>query len=200
MSKPTCLIAIAAMVLFGSHCVSAQKREKITEHENGYLQESPHPKGFPNPGPFNQVITKSYPAYRAATTKTEGPNRGFWTLFRHIKSKDIAMTSPVEMKMAEGNDGSLEMQEMLFLYRHAQQGEAGPDGSKVQVKNLPEMKVLSYAWQGPNNQQSIAKAKARLLEEAKSQQLKFSSFRLLGYNSPFIPNNKKTHELQLILE
>lgn len=110
------------------------------------------------------------------------------------------MTSPVEMKMAEQEDGELEMEEMAFLYRHTKQGKVGKDGDKVKVLDLPQMDVLSYAWQGSRNDKFVADAKAKHIAEAKKQNLKFKGFRLLGYNSPMIPDRKKTHELQLVLK
>lgn len=179
------------------NCASAEDR--AIAHDSGYLEESPLPKGYPLPGPFGEISRKSYPAYRAAITSTDGPNRGFWTLFRHIKRQDIAMTAPVEMKMTEKN-GGLKMEEMAFLYRHPGQGTTGKDGDKVEVVDLPATKVLNYAWLGGRSDEFVKEIKARLLAEAAKHNLKHKGFRLLGYNSPMIPNEKKTHELQLILE
>ena len=39
-----------------------------------YKEESPLPKGWPEPGPYNQVARKKYPAYRAAFTTDSSPN------------------------------------------------------------------------------------------------------------------------------
>ena len=110
------------------------------------------------------------------------------------------MTAPVEMKMGETEDGQLEMVEMAFLYRHTEQGKTGKDGDQVEVLDLPKMEVLNYAWQGSRSDKFVNEAKAQLIAEAKKRNLKTKGFRLLGYNSPMIPNAKKTHELQLILE
>ena len=33
-----------------------------------YVDEAPLPKGWPKPGPYDQVSDKSYPSYRAAFT------------------------------------------------------------------------------------------------------------------------------------
>ena len=110
------------------------------------------------------------------------------------------MTAPVEMKMGENKNGDLRMEEMAFLYRHTEQGKTGKDGDKVEVLDLPKLEVLNYAWQGSRNDQFVNEAKAKLIAEAKKRDLKYKGFRLLGYNSPMIPNAKKTHELQLILE
>ena len=196
--SPIRLLALIPAAFLLSQCASAEDR--AIQHESGYLEESPLPKGYPMPGPFGEISKKSYPEYRAAVTSTEGPNRGFWTLFRHIKKENIEMTAPVEMKMGENKDGDLRMEEMAFLYRHTEQGQAGKDGDKVEVLDLPKMEVLSYAWQGSRSDKFVNEAKAKLIAEAEKQNLKYKGFRLLGYNSPMIPNAKKTHELQLILE
>lgn len=195
---PLRLLALIPAAFLLNQCASAE--DKAILHKSGYLEESPLPKGYPMPGPFGEITKKSYPEYRAAVTSTNGPNRGFWTLFQHIKRQDIAMTSPVEMKMGEQENGDLRMEEMSFLYRHVEQGQAGKDGDKVKVLDLPKMEVLNYAWQGSRSDKFVNEAKAKLIAEAKKQNLKHKGFRLLGYNSPMIANAKKTHELQLILE
>ena len=197
-TSPLRLLALIPAAFLLSQCASAENRAIL--HESGYLEESPLPKGYPMPGPFGEITKKSYPAYRAAVTSTNGPNRGFMTLFRHIKKEDIEMTAPVEMKMAESKNGDLYMEEMAFLYRHTEQGKTGKDGEKVEVLDLPKLEVLNYAWQGSRSDKYVNEAKAKLIAEAKKRNLKYKNFRLLGYNSPMIRNAKKTHELQLILE
>lgn len=63
-------LALLPLALFFS-CASAE--DKAVLHESGYLEESPLPKGYPMPGPFNKISKKTYPAYRAAVTPTNGP-------------------------------------------------------------------------------------------------------------------------------
>ena len=165
-----------------------------------WLKEAELPKGFPDPGPYGEVVTKSYPAYRAASTETKGANIVFWTLFSHIRKNEIAMTTPVEMTMGETGYGKLAMEKMAFLYEDPEMGKSGPDGTLVEVVDVPAMKVLSLAWRGPRKTETINESKARLLAEAKERGLKGTTFRLLGYNSPSVPRADRTHELQLILE
>ena len=64
--------------------------------------ESPLPAGYPEPTPPGAIDLKKYPAVRRAEYASSGSpgigmNMGFFPLFSHIKSQDIAMTSPVEM-------------------------------------------------------------------------------------------------------
>jgi hypothetical protein len=166
-----------------------------------YVSEAALPDGWPLPGPYDQVTPKSYPAYRAAFTPSHRPNSGFLTLFKHIKKNAIPMTSPVEMTMATNHQGgSMEMEQMAFLYLSQKVGSTGPDGENVVVRDVPAYKALSYTWQGTRNDKSIAKARAAIDAALKAENKSVSHYRILGYNSPFIPSSKQTHELQAILK
>lgn len=164
-----------------------------------YKEESPLPKGWPQPGPYDQVTRKKYPAYRAAFTTSKSPNGGFRTLFRHIESKGIPMTAPVEMGLDDQKD-DLPMERMAFLYQSPDVGKAGADGDAVEVRDLPAMETLSYTWQGGRGKGAVAKARAAIEAELAKQKLKAKSYRLFGYNSPFVPPWRQTHELQAVLE
>ena len=64
---------------------------------------TPLPEGYPAPTPPGAIELKTYPSLRRAEFKAEtnnsdiGMNVAFFPLFNHIKRRDIAMTSPVEM-------------------------------------------------------------------------------------------------------
>jgi len=162
-----------------------------------YKEESPLPKGWPQPGPFNQVARKSYPAYRAAFTNGKGETSAFWTLFAHIKKNDIPMTAPVEMKM-EGED--FQQSSMAFLYQNGKVGSVGPNGAKVEVRDVPATTTLSYTWQGNDSKENITKAKTALEAELAERKTEAKGFRLLGYNGPGTPRAKRTWELQALLD
>ncbi len=164
-----------------------------------YKEESPLPKGWPQPGPFNEVSRKKYPAYRAAVTKDDRPNGGFWTLFKHIESKGIPMTAPVEMKL-DDSAADMPMEQMAFLYQSQEVGKTGADGDAVEVRDLPALEVLNYAWQGGRGKAAVAKARAAIDAELAKQNLKAKGWRLFGYNSPFVPPSKQTHELQALID
>ena len=164
-----------------------------------YVDEAPLPEKWPEPGPYDQVSEKTYPAYRAAFTNGKGERSSFWTLFMHIKKNDIPMTAPVEMCM-EMEDGSLESQGMAFLYQNGKVGKTGPDGAKVEVRDVPSAKTLSYAWQGTDSKKNVAKAREALEETLEEKNLETTGFRLLGYNGPDTPKDKQTWELQAVLE
>jgi hypothetical protein len=165
-----------------------------------YLSESALPKGWPAPGPFNQVTRKEYPAYRAAFTAGSSPNGGFWTLFKHIKRNGIPMTSPVEMTMKDESGGGMKMERMGFLYQSPEVGKPGADGETVNVRDVPALSVLSYTWQGPRGDAEVAKARAAIDAVLAEKKLKAAGYRLFGYNSPSVPRKKQTYELQAVLE
>jgi hypothetical protein len=164
-----------------------------------YRSESPLPKGWPEPGPFDQVVRKKYPAYRAAFTPTSSPNGGFMKLFKHIERKGIPMTAPVEMKLDPSGKNAADMEEMAFLYQTPDVGQTGADGEHVEVRDVPAREALSYAWQGARNKATTAKAREALDAELAKQKLTATGYRLLGYNSPFVPRSKQTHELQALI-
>ena len=171
--------------------------QDATTEKPTYQSEAPLPKGWPAPGPYDQVSEKTYPKYRAAVT-TGGSGMSFWTLFSHIKKKDIPMTAPVEMKMENKGD-RMEKVNMAFLYHNTGVGSTGADGKKVEVKDIETSKVLSYTWMGADSKGQVKKAKAALDAELKKRGVEAESFRMLGYNGAGTPRMEHTYELQAIL-
>ncbi len=204
MIKPLRLIPCLLASVFPAWAEPASKSDGQDSPqppaEPKYKEESPLPKGWPQPGPFNQVALKKYPAYRAAFTSSSSPNGGFMTLFKHISKNDIPMSSPVEMKLDEADSKGVKMEEMAFIYQTQRVGRTGTDGDKVQVRDVPAQDALSYAWMGPRDDASTARARAEIDAELDKRHIKASGYRLLGYNSPFIPRAKQTHELQALLK
>ena len=164
-----------------------------------YVNEAPLPEGWPQPGPYDQVTLKDYPAYRAAFTHNRWQSFGFWTLFAHIKRHQIPMTAPVELTM-ETTGEEIEMSSMAFLYRNDKVGVTGADGKRVVVRDVPAAKVLSYTWQGPDNKANLARAKTAVEAALAARKLDSKTFRLLGYNGPATPRGKRTWELQAVLD
>ncbi|MDP0492091.1 MAG: heme-binding protein [Verrucomicrobiota bacterium JB023] len=195
----TPLISLCSLALLvATGCAEPTPSTPLEGAPTGYVNEAKLPQGWPAPGPFGEVVEKTYPAYRAAFTEGGRSGSSFWKLFRHIKSRDIPMTAPVEMTMEEEEEG-MEMTSMAFLYQNPTVGEAGADGETVEVKDVPAARVLSYAWQGARSDEALEKAKEALKTELTRLELKSSGFRLLGYNGPSVPKKQRTHELQALL-
>ena len=53
---------------------------------------------------------------------------------------------------------------------------------------------------GARNDATTANARAAIDAELAKQKLKAKGYRLLGYNSPFVPRSKQTHELQALIQ
>lgn len=184
---------LALILLVSPSCVA----EPAIAEKPAYVSEAPLPKGWPVPGPYDQVTEKAYPKYRAAVTKGSS-GFSFWTLFSHIQKKDIPMTSPVEMKMEEKGD-KMEKVNMAFLYQNTEVGTIGAEGKKIEVKDIETSKVLSYTWMGDDSKAQIKTAEEALKAALKTKNVEASSFRMLGYNGPGTPRKKRTYELQAIL-
>ncbi len=193
MKKIFC--AVLALV---SVCCAQQDDKQATKPAPAYVNEAPLPVGWPKPGPYNKVTEKKYPASRAAMAKGDGETMTFWALFAHIKRYDIPMTAPVEKVMVTA-DGKLRQESMAFLYQSDKVGNVGPDGKKVEVSDVPALKALSYTWQGIDSEENITRAKVALDGELESRKTKAKSFRMLGYNGPGTPRDKRTWELQAVL-
>ncbi len=179
--------------------ISCTAQTEVAKEPPSYVSEAPLPEGWPQPGPYDRVSEKSYPKYRAAFTTQKGETRAFFKLFGHIRKNNIPMTSPVEMAM-DGSDTGLEMATMGFLYQSEKVGATGPAGDQLEVRDVTAAKVLSYTWQGVDSKTNIAKAKESLEVELANKKLAAKSFRLLGYNGPGTPREKRTWELQALLK
>jgi hypothetical protein len=152
--------------------------------------EAPLPEGFPGPGPLGRVVVKSYPRYRAA--RAEGV-MSFWTLFRHIKKKNVQMTAPVEMTMSD----ELREMDMAFLYEEPEQGEAVRDG-RVQVIDHEPMTVLSVGMRGDQPREAVSRARDWIEDVLEREGwTRAGSWRVLGYNSPMVSDSRRFWELQL---
>lgn len=163
------------------------------------VEEAPLPEGFPILTPVGEIRILDYPAYRVARTPISYDDSvAFFRLFRHIESRDIAMTAPVEVTYAE-EDGKLQEKQMAFLYRSTKQGETG-EGGKVQVIDVPAQRVVSIGCRGDADQNSVDKARQMLedwLESHAAEYVAAGDVRVMGHNSPFIAKRKRYFEVQV---
>lgn len=188
-----------SLLFLGVNAGAETAEEPLAKDAPKYISEAPLPKGWSQPGPYDVVVEKKFPAYRAAYTSGKGSTFAFWRLFRHIKSNDIPMTSPVEMGMEKKGE-RLSMKSMGFLYQNTGVGQTGKDGSKVEVRDVAAMKTLSYTWQGRKSGANLRVAKQALDAELKKRGIKGEDFRVMGYNGPSVPENKKTWEMIVVIK
>lgn len=125
--------------------------------------ETPLPEGYPAPTPPGAIDLKRYPSVRRAEVRGRitpdiATNIAFFPLFNHIKRRNIAMTSPVELDYREMR-GKTEEEipktrpdswTMSFLYRKPEMGSTGPDekNNDVVVVDTAPVTVLSIGLKG----------------------------------------------------
>jgi len=164
--------------------------------------DTPLPEGYPPPTPPGAVDLKLYPlARRAEVERPASSLAAFYPLLRHIQSRQIAMTSPVEMDFAPGADGALETESMSFLYRRADQGPAGDAEEKVVVRDRAEQVVLSIGVRGPLGPEAFERALAELraTKAEHPEWVETGTVRTFEYNSPFVPPADRWAEVQMTL-
>lgn len=167
------------------------------------------PKGYPRPTPEGAIELKRYPGVRRAEfTGTTDPDRGgrtagFWPLFQHIKQREIAMTSPVEMDYpgldpSAGDSGGWTMS---FLYRTPDLGPVG-DAGDVTVVDTEPITVLSIGLRGPYGMDLVDHGLRRLEEWLAGQNdwKQAGPPRSLYYNGPSVPERRKWAEVQIPVE
>jgi hypothetical protein len=162
------------------------------------LIEAELPRDFPPPTPVGEIEIKGYPAYRKAEASGSGGSP-FWTLFKHIKAEGIAMTAPVQMDYAADLESDVEQRSLAFLYGRPDQGEPTSDGP-VTVADVPPMRVASTGVRGDRTPKRIAAARQRLLDwlhEDCDEYEPDGEIRVFGYNSPFIPSDRRYIEVQI---
>lgn len=160
------------------------------------LMEAELPRGYPAPGPLGEIRIKQYPAYRMAVS--ESGSTAFWSLFSHIKRHDIPMTAPVEMSYGKADASRPTEQSMAFLYSDPDIGQTGSDGN-VEVVDAEPVTVVSIGLNGSRSETRIEQARDQLLNWlAESSQYEVAGpMRVLGYNSPFVPRDRKYWEVQI---
>jgi hypothetical protein len=182
------------------------KEGPVTHYRSGTaVVQTALPEGYPPPTPPGAIEVKHYPSVRQAIISGEGAARGgFWPLFRHISSRDIAMTAPVVMTgdPADGGDGE---SSMAFLYRSDDLGPIGDMEDDVVVEDTEGGIFLSLGMQGARDDAAdvgVARLGAWLDQQdgpGKWVQVD-GPVRVLGYNGPAVRRNLQWWEVQIPIE
>ncbi len=109
------------------------------------------------------------------------------------------MTAPVEITYGKGDKTNLQPRAMAFLYRSTRQGESGKD-DKVKVVDVPAMTAVSFGMRGPATRDRVAQAQARLRAWLKKHAREYQAcgpLRVMGYNSPFVPAERRFTEVEI---
>ncbi len=177
-------------------------RQAKTTLEFQPFTEAPLPDGFPEPTPVGEIQVKRYPEHRLARTQMADPKAeatAFWTLFLHIQARDIAMTAPVEMTYAEGGEGAPRRQSMSFLYRSTEQGKT-EKGETVEVIDVPPLLTVSIGLRGNATGARLTEAQSHLqdwLTDHADEYEAAGPLRVMGYNSPFVPVDRRFTEVEI---
>ena len=160
-------------------------------------KESDVPKGFPEPCALGEIQLKHYPSYRLARASSKKDN-AFFTLFNHIKSNNIEMTAPVEMRYDESNQKYQQI-DMAFLYGAPDWGKLGDAGKGVIVEDIPAMSTVAIGLTGdfdPNASAYIETLESWLAQNASDYE-RDGKVRVLGYNSPFVWKSQRFFEIEI---
>ncbi|MEM1108809.1 MAG: heme-binding protein [Planctomycetota bacterium] len=202
----TVAVAASVALLSLSPAIQAEESETASAEPRPIELSAGLPEGFPQPGPADQIVLKTYPAYRVA--HAEGGD-AFMQLFRHIKSNGIAMTAPVEMTLepvAEG-ESRVGRADMFFMYARPDMGQTGPDADsatpgnepRVHVADLPPAQALSLGFFGyatPDRiNQAVDDLRAEL--ETRNDLVAAGPPRLFGYHDPRVPADRRFSEVQI---
>ncbi len=189
--------------------------EVITEFVDGEFRSggcripTPLPDGYPVPTPPGAIELKRYPLVRRAEiggtmTPDWGMNFAFFPLFNHIKRRDIAMTSPVELNYAglePSTSKGPESWTMSFLYRSVDLAPAGidPKDARVLIEDIPPVVVVAMGMRGDYKLNRVKKGVSKLRGWL-SQQSEWEEAgepRALFYNGPEVRSRDKWLEVQL---
>lgn len=170
---------------------------------------TPLPEGYPAPTAIGAVERKTYPSVRRAEIAMSGESgmfgggstRAFFPLFRHITSRNIAMTAPVEIDYAQGQDNTHTPSAMSFLYRVPENGRAGEDGD-ITVYDTQRVTVLSLGLRGPMNNTRVNEAisQLRAILDNDPAWRAAGDPRSLGYNGPDTRPDLRWSEVQIPVE
>jgi hypothetical protein len=170
---------------------------------------TPLPEGYPAPTPPGAIELKRYPAVRRAGISGNmspdwGMNFAFFPLFNHIKRRDIAMTSPVEMNYGGlGEPGATKPTDwtMSFLYRTLELGPEGVDSKdeRILVEDLPPATVVAIGMRGSYKLHRVNAGLAALRDwlSSQSEWEAAGDPRALFYNGPEVRSGDKWLEVQL---
>lgn len=172
---------------------------------------TPLPEGYPAPTPPGAIELKRYPLVRRAEiggtiTPDWGMNFAFFPLFNHIKRRQIAMTSPVEMNYdGLGAIGAERPKSwtMSFVYRTPDLGPDGVDSKddRILIEDIPPMTVLAIGMRGPYKLKRVNQGLGALRTWL-SQQSEWEEAgdpRAMFYNGPEMGSRDKWSEVQIPL-
>lgn len=164
------------------------------------VNEADVPVGFPPVAPIGEVVLKKYPSYRMARASMKGGNRmgPFFSLFNHIKDRDIPMTAPVQMDYQEDPERAPVPVTMAFLYANPEQGPTMDDGT-VEVIDVPAAMAISMGGRGNPSSRTTDEMKG-MLEAWLTVHPEYEAAgpeRMMSYNGPSVRGRRRFFEVEM---
>ncbi len=118
-------------------------------------------------------------------------NNLFMPLFWYITTRNIAMTSPVEVRLNPG--------EMYFFVGKDASKRELKSSSSVDVEKIPSRTVASIGYCGRYNQSNFEKAKSKLVKWIEKQGIYTitGEARAIYWDSPSVADQKKRAEVHI---
>ncbi len=194
--------------------VGGDVEASVESREDGFRSGSsriltPLPQGYPDPTPPGAIDLKHYPLVRRAAiggsmSPDWGMNFAFFPLFNHIKRREIAMTSPVEMNyegLADGQATRPTAWTMSFLYRSSDLAPAGvdPKDKRVRIEDIDPVTVISVGMRGDYKIDRVNEGLSTLRNwlARQNQWEEAGEPRALFYNGPEVRASDKWLEVQI---
>jgi len=163
--------------------------------------EAPAPRGFPSPTPIGDARIVEIPAVRCVRYELErdarSQRRAFAELFGHLGRERLPMRSPVLRDASRGAWSS-----MAFCYPTRSTGRVGTFG-RLRVTDLAEHRAVSLGAHGRMSPDRAELARRRLTawidEHAPEWVDGGLPTRVLGWNSPFVPQRSRAWDIQIAI-
>jgi len=162
------------------------------------LIQARRPKGFPGLTPIGEVQVKQYPAYRMARAGMK-QDQPLFSLAAHFRKNKIATTAPVQVNYQDAGSDKPREQSMAFIYGDPKLGKPGSEDT-VEVVDSPAMTAVVTSVCGARSTQKVVEARRRLEAWLKANKDRFAAdgpMRVMSYNSPFVPVNRRFFEVQI---
>jgi hypothetical protein len=219
------LLVMTMATITATPLAYGDEAEKRAVFPEGYVDEAPLPDGFPPPSEVGKVVEKTYPASRTYSASGTS-NTAFFKLFGYLALQQHKMTAPVIVEVGgEKKDGKADDEAATSTERQNDGDDAQKrrgdmelpvkvgrmhfvlekptlDKPKnlglVKVADMPQLRVLSIASRGDMTPEAVKGADKKLRAEIERRGLKEAgSPRLLGYNGPDVPAEKRYWEYQI---